>query len=104
MHIRRGDSCSKGRYCPANLTSSYFAAAARLRAVPELPLPPPPSEDMVPAPAAQAPPPPAAKKRASRKKQPSAKQRLAELSDLLEMGLVTQEEYEEKRAAILTSL
>jgi hypothetical protein len=31
MHIRRGDSCHKGRYCPANLTSSYFAAAAKLR-------------------------------------------------------------------------
>ena len=23
VHIRRGDSCHKGRYCPANLTSSY---------------------------------------------------------------------------------
>ena len=33
MHIRRGDSCHKFRYCPANLTSSYFAAAARLRHV-----------------------------------------------------------------------
>jgi hypothetical protein len=32
MHIRRGDSCSNGRYCPKNLTSSYFAAAAQLRA------------------------------------------------------------------------
>ena len=33
MHIRRGDSCHKRRYCPSNLTSSYFAAAAKLRAV-----------------------------------------------------------------------
>ena len=33
MHIRRGDSCHKRRFCPSNLTSSYFAAAARLRAV-----------------------------------------------------------------------
>ena len=32
LHIRRGDSCHKGRYCPANLTTSYFAAAATLRA------------------------------------------------------------------------
>ena len=32
MHIRRGDSCHAGRFCPANLTHSYFAAAARLRA------------------------------------------------------------------------
>ena len=32
VHIRRGDSCHMGRYCPANLTSSYFAAAATLRA------------------------------------------------------------------------
>jgi hypothetical protein len=33
MHIRGGDSCLRGRYCPANLTSSYFAAAARLRSL-----------------------------------------------------------------------
>lgn len=31
MHIRRGDSCHKMRYCPSNLTSSYFAAADTLR-------------------------------------------------------------------------
>ena len=33
MHIRRGDSCHLRRYCPPNLTSSYFAAAAELRSV-----------------------------------------------------------------------
>ena len=32
MHIRAGDSCHMRRYCPTNLTGSYFAAAARLRA------------------------------------------------------------------------
>ncbi len=31
MHVRRGDSCAAGRYCPSNLTASYFAAAAGLR-------------------------------------------------------------------------
>ena len=31
MHIRRGDSCHMHRYCPGNLTTSYFAAAVRLR-------------------------------------------------------------------------
>ena len=32
MHVRRGDSCSLGsRYCPTNFTSTYFAAAQRLR-------------------------------------------------------------------------
>ena len=32
MHIRRGDSCAlRSRFCPANLTATYFAAAAYLR-------------------------------------------------------------------------
>ena len=32
MHIRRGDSCAlRSRFCPANLTATYFAAAAHLR-------------------------------------------------------------------------
>ena len=33
MHIRAGDACHKGRYCPHNLTASYFSAAAELRRV-----------------------------------------------------------------------
>ena len=33
MHIRRGDSCHRSRFCPANLTASYFGAAARLRSL-----------------------------------------------------------------------
>ena len=34
LHIRRGDSCVlRSRFCPANLTSAYFMAAARMRAV-----------------------------------------------------------------------
>ena len=33
LHVRRGDSCALGsRFCPANLTSAYFGAAAELRA------------------------------------------------------------------------
>ncbi len=31
MHIRGGDSCHAHRYCPSNLTSTYFAQAAILR-------------------------------------------------------------------------
>lgn len=27
MHIRGGDSCHKGRFCPSNLTATYFAEA-----------------------------------------------------------------------------
>lgn len=32
MHIRGGDACHARRYCPANLTSSFFAMAAKMRA------------------------------------------------------------------------
>ena len=32
MHVRAGDSCHRHRFCPANLTASYFAHAATLRA------------------------------------------------------------------------
>ena len=32
VHIRGGDSCHRRRYCPSNLTASYFAQAAALRA------------------------------------------------------------------------
>lgn len=33
MHVRGGDSCHKGRYCPQNLTATYFAEAAKLRTI-----------------------------------------------------------------------
>ena len=33
MHIRGGDSCHLGRYCPSNLTATYFTQAARLRSL-----------------------------------------------------------------------
>ena len=31
MHIRGGDACHAGRYCPANLTATFFAEAAEMR-------------------------------------------------------------------------
>jgi len=31
MHIRGGDACHARRFCPSNLTATYFAAAAELR-------------------------------------------------------------------------
>ena len=31
MHIRGGDACFASRFCPANLTASFFGTAARLR-------------------------------------------------------------------------
>ena len=31
VHIRGGDSCHAGRYCPTNLTASFFGMAARMR-------------------------------------------------------------------------
>jgi hypothetical protein len=31
MHVRGGDACHARRYCPSNLTSTYFAEAARMR-------------------------------------------------------------------------
>ena len=31
MHIRGGDACHAGRYCPSNLTATFFAEAAEMR-------------------------------------------------------------------------
>jgi hypothetical protein len=31
VHIRGGDSCHAGRFCPINLTATFFASAARMR-------------------------------------------------------------------------
>ena len=31
MHIRGGDACHNRRYCPSNLTATFFAQAARMR-------------------------------------------------------------------------
>ena len=33
MHVRGGDACHAHRFCPSNLTASYFAQAARLRSL-----------------------------------------------------------------------
>ena len=33
MHVRGGDACHAHRFCPSNLTATYFAQAARLRSL-----------------------------------------------------------------------
>ena len=33
MHIRGGDACHSSRYCPSNLTSTFFAVADRMRSM-----------------------------------------------------------------------